>query len=42
MKHVGESGLMLEALEQVQDLGLQGHVEGRHWLVQDDEAQAQE
>src|SRR5947199_2231158 len=39
-EEVGEPELRLEVLEQVDDLGLDGHVQGRDGLVRDDERRA--
>ena len=41
-EHVGQAELALERLEQVEDLGLDRHVERRHRLVADDEVRLED
>ena len=36
-KDIGQSHLLLKILHQIQDLGLDGNVQGRHRLVTDDQ-----
>ncbi len=35
-EHIGESPFLLQVLQQVQDLGLNGHIQRGHRLVADD------